>query len=182
MNTNKIDIQLKYKDYFNPEFSWSEVDLYTNNIDLFTEEFIELFKDKINWVCFCQFTAKYISPKLKLKYKKHLVWLYYESIYVGLTSNDIEQLLKEEHLLTHELNWDFISRECILSEQFIIKHKKQVNWHYINEEQKLSDKFKQKYHIALTYDSLGSNFYQLPWYKRLIYKYKIGIINNMVIK
>ena len=177
MNTNKVEIQLKYHDYFNPTFDWSDGELY-QNINLFTEEFIKIFQNKINWVGFCEFTAKHISCELKMKYRKNLYWQYYDSVYYGLIDKDIEILLKEKFVL----DWDFISRECKLSENFIIKHKKEVNWHYISEEQKLSNEFKKKYHIALTYDSLGSNFYQLPWYKRLIYRYRMHIINDIVIK
>ena len=180
MNTNKVDIQLKYKDYFDPNFNWNSGELY-NNIDLFTEEFINIFQNKINWVGFCQFTAKYISSYLKLKYRLYLYWQYYESVYIGLTSNDIEQLLKEEYLLKGDLNWDFISRECKLDEKFIIKHKKEVNWHFISENQKLSDKFKKKYRIPLTYDSLGKNFYKLPIITQLLYRYEDWKIQNILI-
>lgn len=185
MNLNKVEIQLKYKDYFDPNFNWNSGELY-NNTDLFTEEFINIFQNKINWVGFCQFTAKHISSYLKLKYRLYLYWQYYESVYIGLTSNDIEQLLKEEHLLKGDLNWDFISIECKLDEKFIIKHKKEVNWHYISEEQNLSDDFKKKYHIALTYDDFGRNFYKLSIFKQLKYRYELWyekhILNNLLIK
>lgn len=185
MNTNKVDIQLKYKDYFDPTFDWYSGELY-QNISLFTEEFIDIFQDKIIWVGFCQFTAKHIPIELRMKYRKKLYWQYYETVYYGLTSDDIEQLLKEEHLLKGDLNWDFISRECKLSEKFIIKHKKKVNWHFISEYQKLSDNFKKKYCIPLTYDDFGRNFYKLSIFKQLKYRYELWyekhILNNLLIK
>lgn len=177
MNTNIVDTHLQYQDYFNPTFEWCSGELY-NNIDLFTEEFIDIFQNKINWVGFCQFTARHISRELRMKYRKKLYWQYYESVYYQLIDQDIEQLLKEKYVL----NWDFISRECKLSEQFIIKYKKEVNWHFISEEQKLSEQFKKKYHIPLTYDHLGLNFYNLPILKQWLYRYNDWKINQIILK
>ena len=66
MNTNKVNIQLKYKDYFNSSFNWDDVSFYYN-IDIFTEEFLKIFFNKINWSIFTYATYDYVIHNINNK-------------------------------------------------------------------------------------------------------------------
>lgn len=48
-NIDKINIKLKYTEYYNPIFNWNDRYFYKNNKDLFNYEFLNLFKDKIQF-------------------------------------------------------------------------------------------------------------------------------------
>ena len=72
MNVNKINIQLKYKDYFNTSFDWNDYFFYYH-VEIFTKEFLKIFANKINWPLFKGITYYCAENNLtKVKDKKLL--------------------------------------------------------------------------------------------------------------
>ena len=59
MNITKVNEKLNYDKYFDPNFNWNDWRFYKNNVNLFTDEFWQIFKHKINLL-------------LLLKYKHHI--------------------------------------------------------------------------------------------------------------
>lgn len=66
MNTNKVNLQLKYQQYFDPQFNWDDISFYFN-IEVFTEEFLKIFFDKINWSIFTYATYDYTIHNMNNK-------------------------------------------------------------------------------------------------------------------
>lgn len=75
MNINKVDIQLKYIEYFNPNFDWTNYYLYYH-VEIFTDEFLEIFKNKINWTLFYGITYYCVKNKLTEVEDKNLLKIY----------------------------------------------------------------------------------------------------------
>lgn len=162
MKINTLNNRVRYSHFYHPKFDWNDDSNY--KYKQFTDHFVELFADKINWYKFVWYNRTSLSKYIKMKFANKINWIY-ESLYEDLTEQDLNELLNRKI----QLNWDSISRNCKLSESFIIKYKYLVNWHFISEEQKLSDSFRKKYHYVLFENN---NYYKLPFFERLIKRFK----------
>ena len=176
MKINTLNNRVRYSHFYHPKFDWNDDSNY--KYKQFTDHFVELFADKINWYKFVWYNRNSLSKNIKMKYADKINWIY-ESLYHDLTEQDLKELLKKNI----KLNWLTISRECKLSESFILKHKHLVNWHYISEEQKLSKKFIKKYHYVLFEDN---DYYKKSIFKRISERFQnwflIHKLQNIIFK
>lgn len=164
-----IKKKLEWEKYYNPKFNWHNELFYMNFI--FSEEFIDEFKDKIDWDQLSIFHI--FSEKQLIKYKDKVDW------YVAITVQKINENVIRECLIDLDVSykrsvfqsifefnklseafieelinlnykedfvdWYYISRYQTLSENFIRKYKDKVNWKYILLNQKLSEEFKNEF-------------------------------------
>lgn len=164
-----IKKKLKWEKYYDPDFNWHNELFYMNFI--FSEEFIDEFKNKIDWEqlsILCIFSEKQL-----IKYKDKVDWY----IAVGIQKIN-ETIIREclidlndsckrsifqsmfefnklseaflEELINIDPNedfvdWYYISRYQTLSEDFIRKYKDKVYWKYILLNQKISEEFKNEF-------------------------------------
>ena len=127
----------------NPKLKEEFIEKYKDQLDWdcisihrkLSEEFIEKYKDRVNW--------RFISLHQKLseefieKYKDRVDWY-------RISSN---QKLSKEFIEKYKdgVDWDCISLHQKLSEEFIEKYKDRVDWYWISSYQKLSEEFIEKY-------------------------------------
>ena len=164
MKNKKILLnKIIYEKYFDSNFSWNNINFYKYNYLIIDEDFLKLFKNKINWQLY-SICCKQFKLSILIKYQDYIFWeVNNEDLYCNLTDVNIETLLKNKKI-ANKLNWDYISSYSKLSERFIIKYKKYVNWHFIYEYQQVSNKFIKKYRYVLLEDPL---YYQKNFFKRL---------------
>jgi hypothetical protein len=117
-----IKNKIKYEKYYDPDFDWGDMFFYKFNEEtpLFSEEFLEEFKDKINWLYLITY-QKFDEQKLRQYIEPYFVR--YRSI------------------------WSALSIHQTLSETFIDEFKDKLSWLDICCYQKLSEpfiKFKNK--------------------------------------
>ena len=96
-----------------------------------TEDFIQEFKDKVDWTCISRYP--HLSEDFIRKFADRVDW-YYISTYQYLSENFIREF-------NDWVYWDAISYCQRLSEDFIREFKDKVNWYYISAYQHLSEDF-----------------------------------------
>ena len=96
-----------------------------------TEDFIQEFKDKVDWTCISRYP--HLSEDFIRKFADRVDW-YYISAYQYLSENFIREF-------ADKVGWYWISRCQQLSEDFIREFKDKVNWYYISAYQHLSEDF-----------------------------------------
>lgn len=80
-NIDKINCKLKYEKYYDPNFNWDNSAFYYFDKNIFTYEFIDTFKDKIN------FAYLYLYNKIKLNIIEKYVVYYNENTWCILVSH-----------------------------------------------------------------------------------------------
>ena len=96
-----------------------------------TEDFIQEFKDKVDWTCISRYP--HLSEDFIRKFADRVDW-YYISAYQYLSENFIREF-------ADRVAWDWIVKYQPLSEDFIREFKDKVNWYYISAYQHLSENF-----------------------------------------
>ena len=96
-----------------------------------TEDFIQEFKDKVDWICISRYP--HLSEDFIRKFADRVDW-YYISAYQHLSENFIREF-------ADRVAWDWIVKYQPLSEDFIREFKDKVNWNYISANQHLSEDF-----------------------------------------
>ena len=96
-----------------------------------TEDFIQEFKDKVDWICISRYP--HLSEDFIRKFADRVDW-YYISAYQHLSENFIREF-------ADRVAWDWIVKYQPLSEDFIREFKDKVNWNYISANQRLSEDF-----------------------------------------
>ena len=96
-----------------------------------TEDFIQEFKDKVDWICISRYP--HLSEDFIRKFADRVEW-YYISAYQHLSENFIREF-------ADRVAWDWIVKYQPLSEDFIREFKDKVNWYYISAYQHLSENF-----------------------------------------
>ena len=96
-----------------------------------TEDFIQEFKDKVDWFCISRYS--HLSEDFIRKFADRVDW-YYISAYQHLSENFIREF-------ADRVAWDWIVKYQPLSEEFIREFKDKVNWNYISANQHLSENF-----------------------------------------
>ena len=137
--TNKIKIIEEIKDiekFFDKNINNFIVDYYSliNNQKL-SEEFIDKYKDKVDWFWVSKYQT--LSEKFIEKHSDKIDW-FWVSKYQTLSEGFIEKY-------KDKIDWFYISQYQKLSEEFIEKYCDKVDWDYISKYQKLSEKFIEKY-------------------------------------
>ena len=135
-----------------------------------TEDFIQEFKDKVDWICISRYP--HLSEDFIRKFADRVDW-YYISAYQYLSENFIREFadrvawdwivkyqpLSEDFIreFRYKLNWSYISAYQHLSENFIREFKDEVSWYWISRCQHLSkefiEEFKDKIYMNLIADS-----------------------------
>ena len=77
----KINNKLKYEKYYDPNFNWDNMAFYYFDKNIFTYEFIDTFKDKIN------FAYLYLYNKIKLNIIEKYIVYYNENTWYNLVNN-----------------------------------------------------------------------------------------------
>jgi hypothetical protein len=118
-------------------------DLLTERTEL-SEEFIEEFKEELDWPKISRFQK--LSENFIRKYKEEVNW------------EDIRkfQKLSENFIEEHQnvVDWYYISEYQTLSESFIQKFDKKVDWNYISMYQKLSGDFIEENKNKLDWEAI----------------------------
>ena len=96
-----------------------------------TEDFIQEFKDKVDWFSISRYP--HLSEDFIRKFADKVDW-YYISAYQCLSEDFIREF-------QDRVAWDWIVKYQPLSEDFIRKFKDKVNWYYISAYQHLSENF-----------------------------------------
>ena len=96
-----------------------------------TEDFIQEFKDKVDWICISRYS--HLSEDFIRKFADRVDW-YYISAFQHLSENFIREF-------ADRVAWDWIVKYQPLSEDFIREFKDKVNWNYISANQHLSENF-----------------------------------------
>ena len=129
--------KLSWEKYYAPEFDWGDWQFYLKYY--LTDEFIEEFKDKLNWLHLL--TYQRVNEALLEKYIQYIDW----------TAATAHQQLSEKFMdkytdeITKHLCWCIISTHQKLSEEFIKKHKNSLDWFLICKHQHLSEDFISKH-------------------------------------
>ena len=96
-----------------------------------TEDFIQEFKDKVDWFSISRYP--HLSEDFIRKFADKVDW-YYISAYQCLSEDFIREF-------QDRVAWDWIVKYQPLSEDFIREFKDKVNWNYISANQHLSENF-----------------------------------------
>ena len=123
-----------------------------------TEDFIQEFKDKVDWICISRYS--HLSEDFIRKFADRVDW-YYISAYQHLSEDFIREfadrvtwdwLVKYQHLsedfireFKYKVDWTYISTYQHLSEDFIREFKGKVNWIRISKHQHLSEDFIEEF-------------------------------------
>lgn len=122
--------------------------LSLNKLDLkktiLSEEFIQEFKDRLNWFDICQYQK--LSISFMIKFSDYLSWKHVSEF----------QTLTEEfiHQFHNFVDWENISKKQVLCEAFIKKYYKKVNWVNISKHQTLTENFIDVYKYLLHWEYL----------------------------
>ena len=96
-----------------------------------TEDFIQEFKDKVDWICISRYS--HLSEDFIRKFADRVDW-FYISAYQYLSEDFIREF-------ADRVNWDWLVKCQHLSEDFIREFKDKVDWTYISTYQHLSEDF-----------------------------------------
>ena len=112
-----------------------------------TEDFIQEFKDKVDWTCISRYP--HLSEDFIRKFADRVDW-YYISAYQYLSENFIREF-------ADKVGWYWISRCQQLSEDFIREFKDKVNWYYISAYQHLSEDFIREFQYKVDWYYISAN-------------------------
>ena len=134
--------------------SWARLSL----CESLTEDFIQEFKDKVDWICISRYS--HLSEDFIRKFADRVDW-FYISAYQYLSEDFIREfadrvtwdwLVKYQHLsedfireFKYKVDWTYISTYHRLSEEFIREFKGKVNWIRISKHQHLSEDFIEEF-------------------------------------
>ena len=96
-----------------------------------TEDFIQEFKDKVDWICISRYS--HLSEDFIRKFAGRVDW-FYISAYQYLSEDFIREF-------ADRVTWDWLVKCQHLSEDFIREFKDKVDWTYISTYQHLSEDF-----------------------------------------
>lgn len=102
---------IKWEEYYNPSFCWNKDSFYQTS-DIFSEEFIDEFKDKINWEMLCEYYR--FADNLLIKYKDVLKWdtiFWYQIVDENIIRKCCDKFSKSD--------WYFLFKFQILSNEFL---------------------------------------------------------------
>ena len=132
-----------------------------------TEDFIQEFKDKVDWTCISRYP--HLSEDFIRKFADRVDW-YYISAYQYLSENFIREF-------ADKVGWFWISRCQQLSEDFIREFKDKVNWYYISAYQHLSEDFIREFKDKVSWGWV-SRYQHLS--KEFIEEFKDKIYMNLI--
>ena len=132
-----------------------------------TEDFIQEFKDKVDWTCISRYP--HLSEDFIRKFADRVDW-YYSSAYQYLSENFIREF-------ADKVGWYWISRCQQLSEDFISELKDNVNWYYISAYQHLSEDFIREFKDKVSWGRV-SRYQHLS--KEFIEEFKDKIYMNLI--
>ena len=132
-----------------------------------TEDFIQEFKDKVDWTCISRYP--HLSEDFIRKFADRVDW-YYISAYQYLSENFIREF-------ADKVGWYWISRCQQLSEDFIREFKDKVNWYYISAYQHLSEDFIREFKDKVSWGWV-SKYQHLS--KEFIEEFKDKIYMNLI--
>ena len=132
-----------------------------------TEDFIQEFKDKVDWTCISRYP--HLSEDFIRKFADRVDW-YYISAYQYLSENFIREF-------ADKVGWYWISRCQQLSEDFIREFKDKVNWYYISAYQHLSEDFIREFKDKVSWGWV-SRYQHLS--KEFIEEFKDKIYMNLI--
>lgn len=101
-------------DYLDKHYVWTVIP-QTQRV---SEQFIEKWKDKINWEEVCRYQK--LSSKFLDEHTKYLIWEIVEY------NQDLEEWFIEEHI--DKLNFDKLLTRQNLSQKFMEKYSNRINW------------------------------------------------------
>ena len=132
-----------------------------------TEDFIQEFKDKVDWTCISRYP--HLSEDFIRKFADRVDW-YYISAYQYLSENFIREF-------ADKVGWYWISRCQQLSEDFIREFKDKVNWYYISAYQHLAEDFIREFKDKVSWGWV-SRYQHLS--KEFIEEFKDKIYMNLI--
>lgn len=124
------------------------------------EDFLDEFKDKINWKSFTRY-SKSMNEHIARKYKDLIDW---DAIsYKKYLSDDfIEEF-------AHRINWRVLWKYRKVDEDFLRRFKSYIIWTIVCYQQKLSIEFVEENEDRVDWIALSSN-YRFSYYWRKKYK------------
>ena len=132
-----------------------------------TEDFIQEFKDKVDWTCISRYP--HLSEDFIRKFADRVDW-YYISAYQYLSEDFIREF-------KDWVSWDAISYYQQLSEDFIREFKDKVNWYYISAYQHLSEDIIREFKDKVSWGWV-SRYQHLS--KEFIEEFKDKIYMNLI--
>ena len=151
-----------------------------------TEDFIQEFKDKVDWFSISRYP--HLSEDFIRKFADKVDW-YYISAYQCLSEDFIREFqdrvawdwivkyqpLSEDFIreFKDKVNWNYISANQHLSENFIREFKDEVNWAWISAYQHLSKEFIEEFK-----DNLYMNFIADSWHYKSIEEKKKAVMDT----
>lgn len=153
MDINKVNTKLQYEKYADPKFPWNDHAIYIYDTIFSNEQFINCFKDKIDWKILSIYCDQ-ICTNLTLckKYKDYIDW--------KLISSSSQLSTRFLTKFAEYINWDIYCQCNQLTINQLFKFAPLFNdstWLHVCEYQsKLNRKFIDKYHEKLSY-------YKLMW-------------------
>ena len=132
-----------------------------------TEDFIQEFKDKVDWTCISRYP--HLSEDFIRKFADRVDW-YYISAYQYLSENFIREF-------ADRVAWGWIVKYQQLSEDFIREFKDKVNWYYISAYQHLSEDFIREFKDKVSWGWV-SRYQHLS--KEFIEEFKDKIYMNLI--
>ena len=151
-----------------------------------TEDFIQEFKDKVDWFSISRYP--HLSEDFIRKFADKVDW-YYISAYQSLSEDFIREFqdrvawdwvvkyqpLSEDFIreFKDKVNWNYISANQHLSENFIREFKDEVNWAWISAYQHLSKEFIEEFK-----DKIYMNFIADSWHYKSIEEKKKAVMDT----
>ena len=151
-----------------------------------TEDFIQEFKDKVDWFSISRYP--HLSEDFICKFADKVDW-YYISAYQCLSEDFIREFqdrvawdwivkyqpLSEDFIreFKDKVNWNYISANQHLSENFIREFKDEVNWAWISAYQHLSKEFIEEFK-----DKIHMNFIADSWHYKSVEEKKKAVMDT----
>ena len=151
-----------------------------------TEDFIQEFKDKVDWFSISRYP--HLSEDFIRKFADKVDW-YYISAYQCLSEDFIREFqdrvawdwivkyqpLSEDFIreFKDKVNWNYISANQHLSENFIREFKDEVNWAWISAYQHLSKEFIEEFK-----DKIYVNFIADSWHYKSVEEKKKAVMDT----
>ena len=151
-----------------------------------TEDFIQEFKDKVDWFSISRYP--HLSEDFIRKFADKVDW-YYISAYQSLSEDFIREFqdrvawdwivkyqpLSEDFIreFKDKVNWNYISANQHLSENFIREFKDEVNWAWISAYQHLSKEFIEEFK-----DKIHMNFIADSWHYKSVEEKKKAVMDT----
>ena len=151
-----------------------------------TEDFIQEFKDKVDWFSISRYP--HLSEDFIRKFADKVDW-YYISAYQCLSEDFIREFqdrvawdwivkyqpLSEDFIreFKDKVNWNYISANQHLSENFIREFKDEVNWAWISAYQRLSKEFIEEFK-----DKIHMNFIADSWHYKSVEEKKKAVMDT----